>query len=318
MTTANTALDQLKAFTTVVADTGDFERMKQFAPQDATTNPSLILKAVQQPSYQQLVQSVRAANPQANVSALMDRILIAFGLEILKIVPGRVSTEVDARLSFDTAATITKAKELIALYAAQGVDRNRVLIKLASTWEGIEAAKALEAEGIHCNMTLLFSLVQAAACGKAKAQLISPFVGRITDWNKAKLGANWNDAQHGGEYDPGVQSVKGIYAYYKHFGIATEIMGASFRNTNQILQLAGCDLLTISPELLAELQSSSEAVIRKLDPKSTQGKAMRELDVTESAFRLQLNDDAMATEKLAEGIRAFCSDIVKLETLLNN
>ena len=318
MTTANTALDQLKALTTVVADTGDFERMKQFAPQDATTNPSLILKAVQQPSYQQLVQSVRAANLQTNVSALMDRILIAFGLEILKIVPGRVSTEVDARLSFDTAATITKAKELIALYAAHGVDRNRVLIKLASTWEGIEAAKVLEAEGIHCNMTLLFSLVQAAACGKAKAQLISPFVGRITDWNKAKLGSNWNDTQRGGQHDPGVQSVKGIYGYYKHFGIATEIMGASFRNTNQIMQLAGCDLLTISPELLAELQSSSEAVIRKLDPKSTQGKAMHELNVTESAFRLQLNDDAMATEKLAEGIRAFCSDIVKLEALLKN
>jgi len=316
MTTANTALDQLKAFTTVVADTGDFERMKQFAPQDATTNPSLILKAVQQPSYQQLVQSVRVANPQASVSALMDRILIAFGLEILNIVPGRVSTEVDARLSFDTPATIAKARELIALYAAHGVDRNRVLIKLASTWEGIEAAKVIEAEGIHCNMTLLFSLVQAAACGKAKAQLISPFVGRITDWNKAKLGNNWNDAQHGGEYDPGVQSVKGIYHYYKHFGIATEIMGASFRNTNQILQLAGCDLLTISPELLAELQSSSEAVIRKLDPKDAQGKEMKELTVAESAFRLQLNDDAMATEKLAEGIRAFCSDIVKLEQLL--
>jgi transaldolase len=318
MTTANTALDQLKALTTVVADTGDFERMKQFAPQDATTNPSLILKAVQQPSYQQLVQAVKSANPQATVAMLMDRILIAFGLEILKIVPGRVSTEVDARLSFDTAATITKAKELIALYAAHGVDRNRVLIKLASTWEGIEAAKVLEAEGIHCNMTLLFSLVQAAACGKAKAQLISPFVGRITDWNKAKLGSNWNDAQHSGQHDPGVQSVKGIYAYYKHFGIATEIMGASFRNTNQIMQLAGCDLLTISPELLAELQSSSEVVTRKLDPKATQGKEMKELNVTQSAFRLQLNDDAMATEKLAEGIRAFCSDIVKLEALLKN
>lgn len=318
MTTANTALDQLKALTTVVADTGDFERMKQFAPQDATTNPSLILKAVQQPSYQQLVQAVRAANPKTNGSSLMDRILIAFGLEILKIVPGRVSTEVDARLSFDTPATIAKARELIALYAAHGVDRNRVLIKLASTWEGIEAAKVLEAEGIHCNMTLLFSLVQAAACGKAKAQLISPFVGRITDWNKAKLGAGWNDAQHGGHYDPGVQSVKGIYHYYKHFGIATEIMGASFRNTNQIMQLAGCDLLTISPELLAELQNSSEVVTRKLDPKAAQNKEMKELTVTESAFRLQLNDDAMATEKLAEGIRAFCSDIVKLESLLKN
>ena len=318
MTTANTALDQLKALTTVVADTGDFERMKQFAPQDATTNPSLILKAVQQPSYQQLVQAVKSANPQATVAVLMDRILIAFGLEILKIVPGRVSTEVDARLSFDTPATIAKARELIALYAAHGVDRNRVLIKLASTWEGIKAAKVLEAEGIHCNMTLLFSLVQAAACGKAKAQLISPFVGRITDWNKAKLGTSWNDAEHSGQHDPGVQSVKGIYHYYKHFGIATEIMGASFRNTNQILQLAGCDLLTISPELLAELQSSSEAVIRKLDPKATQGKEIKELIVTESAFRLQLNDDAMATEKLAEGIRAFCGDIVKLEALLNN
>jgi len=316
MTTANTALDQLKVLTTVVADTGDFERMKQFAPQDATTNPSLILKAVQQPGYQQLVQAVKSANPQATVAALMDRILIAFGLEILNIVPGRVSTEVDARLSFDTPATIAKARELIALYAAHGVDRNRVLIKLASTWEGIEAAKVLEAEGIHCNMTLLFSLVQAAACGKAKAQLISPFVGRITDWNKVKLGASWNDAQHGGEYDPGVQSVKGIYHYYKHFGIATEIMGASFRNTNQIMQLAGCDLLTISPELLAELQNSSAVVTRKLDPRATQGKAIKELTVTESAFRLQLNDDAMATEKLAEGIRAFCSDIVKLEQLL--
>jgi len=316
MTTANTALDQLKALTTVVADTGDFERMKQFAPQDATTNPSLILKAVQQPSYQQLVQAVKSANPQATVAVLMDRILIAFGLEILKIVPGRVSTEVDARLSFDTQATIAKARELIALYAAHGVDRNRVLIKLASTWEGIEAAKVLEAEGIHCNMTLLFSLVQAAACGKAKAQLISPFVGRITDWNKAKLGTSWNDAEHSGQHDPGVQSVKGIYHYYKHFGIATEIMGASFRNTNQIMQLAGCDLLTISPALLAELQSSSEAVIRKLDPKATQGKEIKELIVTESAFRLQLNNDAMATEKLAEGIRAFCSDIAKLEQLL--
>jgi transaldolase len=317
MPTANSALDQLKTLTTVVADTGDFECMKQFAPQDATTNPSLILKAVQQPSYHELVQRVKAANPHATVAALMDRILIDFGLEILNIVPGRVSTEVDARLSFDSAATIAKAKELIALYEAHGVDRNRVLIKLASTWEGIEAAKVLEAEGIHCNMTLLFSLVQAAACGKAKAQLISPFVGRITDWNKAKLGSSWNMAEHGGEHDAGVRSVKAIYQYYKHFGITTEIMGASFRNTDQIMQLAGCDLLTISPELLAELQGSSEAVIRKLDPKAVLNKDLRELNVTESAFRLQLNDDAMATEKLAEGIRAFCSDIVKLKALLN-
>lgn len=317
MTTASNTLAQLKTMTTVVADTGDFERMKQFAPQDATTNPSLILKAVQQVSYQQLVQSVRNAHPNMPVDALMDRILIAFGLEILKIVPGRVSTEVDARLSFDCKATITKARELINLYEANGISRSRVLIKLASTWEGIEAAKALEAEGIHCNMTLLFSLVQAAACGAAQATLISPFVGRITDWNKAKLGSAWNDSEHGGPNDPGVQSVKRIYQYYKHFGIATEIMGASFRNTNQILQLAGCDLLTISPELLAELQASNQPVVRQLSPEPGNCEIKR-LSVSESAFRLQLNDDAMATEKLAEGIRAFCSDINTLEALLKS
>lgn len=317
MTTASNTLAQLKTMTTVVADTGDFERMKQFAPQDATTNPSLILKAVQQVSYQQLVQSVRNAHPNMPVDALMDRILIAFGLEILKIVPGRVSTEVDARLSFDCKATITKARELINLYEANGISRSRVLIKLASTWEGIEAAKALEAEGIHCNMTLLFSLVQAAACGAAQATLISPFVGRITDWNKAKLGSAWNDSEHGGPNDPGVRSVKRIYRYYKHFGIATEIMGASFRNTNQILQLAGCDLLTISPELLAELQASNQPVARQLSPEPGNVEIKR-LSVSESAFRLQLNDDAMATEKLAEGIRAFCSDINTLEALLKS
>lgn len=317
MTTASNALAQLKNMTTVVADTGDFERMKQFAPQDATTNPSLILKAVQQPNYQELVQSVKNTHPNASVDALMDRILIAFGLEILQIVPGRVSTEVDARLSFDSKATILKAKELISLYEANGIHRDRVLIKLASTWEGIEAAKVLQAEGIHCNMTLLFSLVQAAACGAARATLISPFVGRITDWNKAKLGAAWNDSEYGGANDPGVQSVKRIYQYYKHFGIATEIMGASFRNTNQILQLAGCDLLTISPELLAELQASNQTVLRQLTPELG-NRDINALTVSESAFRLQLNDDAMATEKLAEGIRAFCADITKLEALLKN
>lgn len=318
MSTLITALAQLKTMTTVVADTGDFERMRQFAPQDATTNPSLILKAVQQPSYQKLVRSVRDAYPNTAVEVLMDRILIAFGLEILKIVPGRVSTEVDARLSFDSKATIAKARELIALYEANGITRERILIKLASTWEGIEAAKVLEADGIHCNMTLLFSLVQAAACGKAQAKLISPFVGRITDWNKAKLGASWNDAEHGGANDPGVQSVKRIYQYYKHFGISTEIMGASFRNTDQIIQLAGCDLLTISPELLADLQASSAIVERQLQPEQPQSISLNELVITESAFRLQLNDDAMATEKLAEGIRAFCTDITKLEALLGS
>ena len=259
-------LEQLKKLTTVVADTGDFERMQAFQPQDATTNPSLILKAAQQSNYQDLVQSVKAAHLGMSPTDLVDYILVAFGLEILKIVPGRVSTEVDARLSFDSKATVTKAKHLIALYESHGIDRKRILIKLAGTWEGIAAAKELEAQGIHCNMTLLFSLVQAAACGAANAKLISPFVGRITDWNKAKLASNWSDSANGGANDPGVTSVKRIFHYYKHFGIPTEIMGASFRNTSQILELAGCDLLTISPELLAELQSSNASIEKKLNP----------------------------------------------------
>ena len=309
-------LDQLKKYTTVVADTGDFERMQEFQPQDATTNPSLILKAAQQNSYQSLVQSVKNAHPGMSPTDLVDYILVAFGLEILKIIPGRVSTEVDARLSFDTKATVTKAKHLISLYELQGIDRKRILIKLAGTWEGIAAAKELEAAGIHCNMTLLFSLVQAAACGAANAKLISPFVGRITDWNKTKLGANWSDAHHGGTNDPGVTSVKTIFHYYKHFGISTEIMGASFRNTSQILELAGCDLLTISPELLAELQSSSTVVSKKLDAASAHSETITPLKLDESSFRLQLNHDAMATEKLAEGIRNFCIDTEKLEALL--
>ena len=293
MNSPTSALNQLKNLTTVVADTGDFERMKEFAPQDATTNPSLILKAAQQHNYQSLVDSVKAAHPDLSPNELVDYILVAFGLEILKIVPGRVSTEVDARLSFDTKATVTKAKHLIALYESHGIDRKRVLIKLAGTWEGIAAAKQLEAEGIHCNMTLLFSLVQAAACGAAHAKLISPFVGRITDWYKNKLGANWSDADNGGANDPGVTSVKHIFHYYKHFGIATEIMGASFRNTGQILELAGCDLLTISPELLAELQKSNIVVSKKLDAGHVE--KLEALKLDESSFRLQLNNDAMAT-----------------------
>ena len=309
-------LEQLKKLTTVVADTGDFERMQAFQPQDATTNPSLILKAAQQSNYQALVQSVKDAHPGMSPTDLVDYILVAFGLEILKIVPGRVSTEVDARLSFDTKATVAKAKQIISLYESHGIDRKRILIKLAGTWEGIAAAKELEATGIHCNMTLLFSLVQAAACGAANAKLISPFVGRITDWNKAKLGANWNDASHGGANDPGVTSVKTIFMYYKHFGIATEIMGASFRNTSQILELAGCDLLTISPELLAELQNSNAPVSKKLDAASARVEKLSPLKLDESSFRLQLNNDAMATEKLAEGIRNFCIDTEKLEVLL--
>jgi transaldolase len=318
MTSPISALSQLKQLTTVVADTGDFERMKEYQPQDATTNPSLILKAAQQANYQALVNQVKSAHPGMRAVDLVDYILVAFGLEILKIAPGRVSTEVDARLSFDTKATIQKAKHLISLYESQGIDRKRVLIKLAGTWEGIEAAKALEAEGIHCNMTLLFSLVQAAACGAVNAKLISPFVGRITDWHKAKLGTNWSDATHGGANDPGVTSVKNIFTYYKHFGISTEIMGASFRNTSQILELAGCDLLTISPELLAELQNSSEPVSKKLDADSAHHETITPLKLDESNFRLQLNNDAMATEKLAEGIRNFCIDTEKLEALLSS
>jgi transaldolase len=320
MNSTPSTLNQLKALTAVVADTGDFERMKAFAPQDATTNPSLILKAAQQSNYQSLVNTVKAAHSGITPSDLVDYILVAFGLEILKIVPGRVSTEVDARLSFDTKATIAKAKHLIALYESHGIERKRILIKLAATWEGIAAAKILEAEGIHCNMTLLFSLVQAAACGAANAQLISPFVGRITDWHKVKLGSHWSDAVHGGANDPGVTSVKRIFHYYKHFGISTEIMGASFRNTSQILELAGCDLLTISPELLAELQASNTMVSKKLDPanakRALDAENISALRLDESSFRLQLNNDAMATEKLAEGIRNFCADTEKLETLL--
>ena len=311
----NSALSQLKAFTTVVADTGDFERMEAYKPQDATTNPSLILKAVLQENYQNLVLRVKREHSGLSPVDLVDHILVAFGMEILKIVPGRVSTEVDARLSFDTKATVRKAKHLISLYEANGIDRKRVLIKLAGTWEGIQAAKELEMSGIHCNMTLLFSLVQAAACGAVNAKLISPFVGRITDWHKSKLGSNWCDVNNGGSNDPGVISVKNIFHYYKHFGIQTEIMGASFRNTSQILELAGCDLLTISPELLEELSASDQTVLKKLDANKSISNLIP-LQLDESSFRLQLNNDAMATEKLAEGIRNFCVDTEKLEAFL--
>ena len=321
MKSFTSSLSQLKQLTTVVADTGDFERMEEYQPQDATTNPSLILKAAQQANYQALVNKVKSAHPGIKPTDLVDFILVAFGLEILKIVPGRVSTEVDARLSFDTSATIQKARHLISLYESHGIDRKRVLIKLAGTWEGIQAAKALEAEGIHCNMTLIFSLVQAGACGAVNAKLISPFVGRITDWYKAKLGSGWSDAANGGVNDPGVTSVKRIFHYYKHFGIATEIMGASFRNTSQILELAGCDLLTISPELLGELQLDGTIVEKKLIASNAASALANEnisaLKLDESNFRLQLNNDAMATEKLAEGIRNFCIDTEKLELLLS-
>ncbi|MFM8460702.1 MAG: transaldolase [Polynucleobacter victoriensis] len=309
-------LEQLKQYTTVVADTGDFERMKAFLPQDATTNPSLILKAAQLPSYQHLITEIKTKNASKSIDQIIDALLVAFGIEILKIVPGRVSTEVDARLSFDTDATIKKAREIIAAYEAAGISKKRVLIKIASTWEGIQAAKTLQAEGIACNMTLLFSLVQAVACANANAQLISPFVGRITDWHKKSLGTQWQDDVHGGANDPGVVSVKNIYNYYKNFGIKTEVMGASFRNIGQITNLAGCDLLTISPELLAELQSSEASLSLALSTEKAKSIGAAEITADEKSFRYQLNQDAMATEKLSEGIRLFCADIEKLEKLL--
>ena len=306
-------LDQLKQFTTVVADTGDFNAMRAYAPQDATTNPSLILKAVQQEAHKGLFNETVAANRALAVSEIVDRVLIRFGLEILKIVPGRVSTEVDARLSFDTAATIAKARELIALYAAAGIDKNRVLIKIASTWEGIQAATVLEKEGIHCNLTLLFSPIQAAACAEGNITLISPFVGRIMDWYKKRDGKDFT-----AEEDPGVQSVRFIYTYLKHYGYKTEVMGASFRNIGEILALAGCDLLTISPDLLNQLQGMNDPVERKLLPPNAAAVAPIKLNTTEAAFRYALNNDAMATEKLAEGIRAFAVDVEKLEALISS
>lgn len=314
----STLLEQLKQYTTVVADTGDFERMQAFLPQDATTNPSLILKAAQLPNYQALISQIKSQNAGRSVDQIIDALLVAFGLEILKIVPGRVSTEVDARLSFDTELTIKKAREIIKAYEQAGISRNRVLIKIASTWEGIQAAQILQAEGISCNMTLLFSLIQAVACADAKAQLISPFVGRITDWHKKSLGANWKDETHGGANDPGVVSVKNIYNYYKFFNIQTEVMGASFRNINQIINLAGCDLLTISPELLAELQNQQLVLSPALSLTKAKATGSSAIKADEKSFRYQLNQDAMATEKLSEGIRLFCADIEKLEKLLAN
>ena len=309
-------LDQLKQFTTVVADTGNFKQLAQFAPQDATTNPSLILKAVQQPEYAPLLAETVAAHRGRALDEIVDAVLVRFGLEILKVVPGRVSTEVDARLSFDTAATVARAHRLIALYEAAGIPRERVLIKIASTWEGIEAARQLEKEGIRCNLTLLFAFCQAVACGDAGIQLISPFVGRIYDWYKKSAGAQWNEAAMAGANDPGVKSVSQIYTYYKKFGIATEVMGASFRNIGQILALAGCDLLTISPDLLGQLQGSDAPVQRALDPAASARMDLHAVTYTEPAFRYALNDDAMATEKLAEGIRAFAVDSARLDTII--
>ncbi|MBP9061636.1 MAG: transaldolase [Rhodoferax sp.] len=309
-------LDALKQFTTVVADTGDFRQMASFLPQDATTNPSLILKAVQKSEYAPLLKDTVNAYRGRALDEVMDRLLVRFGCEILSLIPGRVSTEVDARLSFDASATVARAERLIELYQAQGVHTDRVLIKVAATWEGIQAAQQLERKGIHTNLTLLFSFVQAVACGQAKVQLISPFVGRIYDWYKKTAGAAWVEADRAGVNDPGVQSVTQIFNYYKKFGIATEVMGASFRSVGQITALAGCDLLTISPDLLAQLAASEAPLVRALDPSKAQGMDIDAVNFDEAGFRLALNDDAMATEKLAEGIRAFCQDAVKLDQLL--
>ncbi|MEP7298364.1 MAG: transaldolase [Burkholderiales bacterium] len=309
-------LDQLKQFTTVVADTGDFKQLAQYAPRDATTNPSLILKAVQKPEYAPVLKEVVAAHKGAPLDAIVDEVLVRFGCEILKVVPGRVSTEVDARLSFDTAASVARGRHLIEMYESAGVKRERILIKLASTWEGIQAARILQHEAIRCNMTLLFSFCQAVACGEAGAQLISPFVGRIYDWYKKSAGSGWDEAANAGANDPGCKSVAQIYTYYKKFGIETEVMGASFRNVGQIAALAGCDLLTISPELLAALQASDAPLPRVLDPKAAASADIHAVTYNEASFRFALNDDAMATEKLAEGIRAFAADAGKLDKLI--
>ena len=309
-------LDQLKQYTTVVADTGNFRQMAQFAPRDATTNPSLILKAVQQPEYAPLLAETVAQHRSLALPAMVDRVLVRFGLEILKLVPGRVSTEVDARLSFDTAATVARAQEIMALYEAAGTPRSRVLIKIAATWEGIRAAEQLERQGIHCNLTLLFAFAQAVACGDAGVQLISPFVGRIYDWHKKAAGTAWVEAERAGANDPGVQSVAAIYRHYKRHGIATEVMGASFRNTGQIVALAGCDLLTIAPDLLAALQASDAPLARVLDPEAARALDLPAVHHDEKTFRWALNEDAMATEKLAEGIRAFAADAGKLDHII--
>jgi transaldolase len=316
-TTKLSQLEQLKKFTIVVADTGDFESIKDFKPQDATTNPSLIYAATQKDKYVHLLDEVIADRKNSGLSGaaqiedIIEHLLIKFGCEILKIVPGRVSTETDARYSFDTEGSIAKARQLIKLYEERKIPRERVLIKIASTWEGINAAEQLQKEGIKCNLTLMFSLPQAVRCAEAKVQLISPFVGRIYDWFKKE-----NKRDYTGPEDPGVQSVQEIYSYYKKFGYKTEVMGASFRNVGQIRGLAGCDALTISPELMKELAESDEPLERKLDPEKAKAAKIDKLEMDEKKFRWLLNENAMATEKTSEGIRKFAADIVKLEKVV--
>lgn len=310
-------LAQLKQFTQVVADTGDFESIREYEPQDATTNPSLILKAVKKEAYAELLDAAIKDNlggsqtEEQRIDNIIDDLLISFGTRILEIVPGRVSTEVDARLSFDVEASVRKARDLIGLYEKSGIDRERILIKLASTWEGVEAARQLQSEGIRCNMTLMFCLAQAIACAEAGAQLISPFVGRIYDWYKKETGEDYQGAD-----DPGVQSVRQIYNYYKKFGHDTEVMGASFRNTGQILELAGCDLLTISPDLLETLSEMDTEVQQKLNPGEALNEPLEKIDLDEKKFRWLLNEDAMATEKLAQGIRVFAADMKQLRSMV--
>jgi transaldolase len=316
MSPAMNQLEALRQYTVVVADTGDFRQLAAYAPQDATTNPSLILKAVQKPDYAPLLKETVTRHPGRPMDEIVDRLLVRFGREILALIPGRVSTEVDARLSFDAAATVARAQRILALYRAEGVDTRRVLIKVAATWEGIQAAAALEREGVHTNLTLLFSFAQAVACGQAGVRLISPFVGRIYDWHKKNAGAAWDEGANAGPNDPGVLSVRRIFEHYKRFGINTEIMGASFRNVGQITALAGCDLLTIAPELLAQLAASEAPVPRHLDAAAAKTLDLAPVLYDEAGFRYALNEDAMATEKLAEGIRAFAADAVKLEHLI--
>ncbi|MDX2226733.1 MAG: transaldolase [Verrucomicrobiae bacterium] len=312
-------LSQLKSHSIVVADTGDFASIKKYQPRDATTNPSLIYKAATMPEYQDLVSRTlaetkkEASSPDHAIRLAIDKLFVAFGQEILRIVPNRVSTEVDARLSFDVAGSVEKAHSLIAMYEKSGISRERILIKLASTWEGIKAAELLTKEGIHCNLTLLFSFAQAVACAEAGVQLISPFVGRILDWHKKNEPA----ADFAGAKDPGVRSVTRIYHYYKKYGYRTEVMGASFRNIGEISELAGCDLLTISPQLLEELQKTEATLGRKLDASASAGACQEpKISLDEKAFRWMHNEDAMATDKLAEGIRSFTVDIVKLEKII--
>jgi transaldolase len=306
-----TQLDQLKQHTVVVADTGDFEAMKAYKPQDATTNPSLILQAAQKAEYKAIFDKAVTDGKSGGVNAVMDNLVVAFGLEILKIVPGRVSTEVDARLSFDTQANIDKARQIIGQYEKAGIGRERILIKIASTWEGIKAAEVLQKEGINCNLTLLFSLAQAVVCAEGGIKLISPFVGRILDWHKKSTGKDFAPTE-----DPGVISVTQIYNYYKHFGYTTEVMGASFRNKGEITELTGCDLLTISPGLLGELAASEDPITPKLNAANAKSLKIEKIGSDEKTFRWLFNEDAMATEKTAEGIRNFAKDIVKLETMV--